>query len=166
MKSNGILFILLLVANFAFGQNNKWQVSLFFSTDCPICIQYTNKIKQIDSLCRANEIGFQLILPKGFTKNDAKKFNKKYHTNFLFKLDSKNELVKRLEAEITPEVFLENTLTRQVVYRGAIDDWFADVGKRRITTTAFYLLNAIQESLRGQLVSVPKTKAVGCIINQ
>jgi len=49
-----------------------------------------------------------------------------------------------------------------VLYRGRIDDWYADYGKRRAQPTQNDLRNALDAILQGKKVTAPTTKALGC----
>jgi mono/diheme cytochrome c family protein len=50
-----------------------------------------------------------------------------------------------------------------IVYRGAVDDQFAE-GARRPAPTAHYLRAALDEHLAGKPVTTPRTKAHGCAV--
>lgn len=158
--SKYIVFIFCFVFLSGFPQEGSKKVVLFFSTDCPICINYINKINIIDSVCKVKNIDFLIILPKDFNKKDAKKFNKKYKQKFNFQFDKQNQLVQKYKAQITPEVFY--IMNDSIKYSGAIDNWYIDIGKRRSIITENYLLDAINlMSYKYQ-----KIKAVGCFINK
>lgn len=158
--SKYIVFIFCFVFISGFSQEGSKKVVLFYSTDCPICINYINKINSIDSICRAKNIEFLIVLPKNYNKKDAKRFNKKYKQNFDFWFDKQNQLVEKYRAHITPEVFY--ILNDSIRYSGAIDNWYMDIGKRRSIITENYLLDAINlMSYKYQ-----KIKAVGCFINK
>jgi len=53
----------------------------------------------------------------------------------------------------------------EVVYKGAIDDWVQDLGKQKLTVSKHYLQDAINASLNNKEVTVKRTKAIGCLIN-
>jgi hypothetical protein len=69
-----------------------------------------------------------------------------------------------LKGEVTPEVFLLDA-QGQLLYHGAIDNWLAGIGQKRQKPNEHYLLDAINQSLLGQAVSIPYVKAQGCILN-
>jgi hypothetical protein len=50
----------------------------------------------------------------------------------------------------------------KVAYRGRIDDWYVDYGKRRGEPTRRDLRDALDAILRGAPVPNPTTKVIGC----
>ena len=52
-----------------------------------------------------------------------------------------------------------------LLYTGAIDDWVQALGKKRVKASKNYLLDAIEQTLRAEGVTIRKTKAFGCKIN-
>jgi hypothetical protein len=63
----------------------------------------------------------------------------------------------------TCETIAIDTKTMTVIYRGAVDDQFAE-GARRPAATKHYLAEALGEFLAGKPVSTPSTKAHGCVV--
>jgi hypothetical protein len=63
----------------------------------------------------------------------------------------------------TCEVVVIATEDSKVIYRGAVDDQFAE-GARRPQVTKSYLRDAVNDFLAGRPVATPKTKAHGCVI--
>ena len=64
---------------------------------------------------------------------------------------------------MTPEAFLID-VRGDVLYRGRINDLYADYGKRRAAPRTHDLRDAIAALLEGREVDVAKTKPVGCYI--
>jgi hypothetical protein len=94
----------------------------------------------------------------------VKGFTASYRLNFPLYVDKKMSLTRYLEGEVTPEVYLFNS-NGQLVYRGAIDNWLVDLGQKKQKPDQHYLLNAITQTLSGELVRLPFVKAQGCILN-
>ena len=78
-------------------------------------------------------------------------------------LDKDLTIAKLVQAEMTPEAHLIDR-TGKVVYRGRIDDLYADYGKRRRAPTSHDLRDAIECVVRGNEIKSSRTKAVGCYI--
>jgi hypothetical protein len=76
--------------------------------------------------------------------------------------DPNHVLVKKLQADVTPEAFVIGP--GGVVYRGRIDDLFADLGKKRRQARTRDLRDALDAFLSGQRVVNSRTDAVGCYI--
>jgi len=122
-------------------------------------------LSAIDSFCRLNNIDFTVVLPRSFSAHDGAAFNQKFNTNIEFYFDKRNREVRKLKAEITPQVFVVDQLKKKTEYSGAIDDWYTSVGARKLSITNDFLFDALTELIDGREVSVPKTVAVGCLIN-
>jgi hypothetical protein len=78
--------------------------------------------------------------------------------------DTRRDLVKLSEVEITPEaaVFKGN---RELIYHGRIDNWYKDFGRARPAPTTHELDEAIQAALN-RTRSVPvSVGGVGCYIS-
>ena len=80
-------------------------------------------------------------------------------------LDADQAIAKKLKAKITPEVIVLTRDSDSPIYQGAIDNLYADYGKKRKVATESYLSNALNQYLTGQEISVPKTKAIGCFLS-
>jgi hypothetical protein len=51
-----------------------------------------------------------------------------------------------------------------VLYRGRIDDRYAELGRERPTPTTHDLEDALKAAIAGKPVAVKETRAVGCIL--
>lgn len=79
--------------------------------------------------------------------------------NFMYLHDENQELAKKFEAKVNPEVFLFNS-RRELVYHGAIDDCWDNAAM----VTRVYLEDAIEYALDGIEVDFPHIPPVGCPI--
>ena len=52
-----------------------------------------------------------------------------------------------------------------LLYRGRIDDLYADFGKRRTRPTSRELKDALETVLAGKPITVTRTEAIGCDID-
>ena len=157
----------------AFAQviENKPVVLVFFATDCPICQRYVPILRGMaDSI---SDIKFILVFSKWETKEAIKTFavdlnmdshmpNQATHNITLLE-DTENYLIKKLKATTTPEAFFYSK-NHQLLYRGAIDNWFYALGRYRPQATEHYLQNAINQYLNNDKITISNTKAVGCFI--
>ena len=93
------------------------------------------------------------------------KFKEEYEFRFPVINDTAQKLTYYLNASVTPEVFLLDN-SGNIIYSGAIDNWFFDLGRYRKEATIHYLKEAL-DSNYGTLFSVNnKTKAIGCLIQR
>lgn len=142
------------------------EIYIFFSENCPICKSATLNLKELFSTFDSKGVKFTAVFPNTnlSDKNSIEKFRKKYNLPFEHKLDTNQELTKKYNATITPEVILVNNRTDEVLYRGKIDNGFEAVGKKRTVITEFYLRDALQSSLENKTIEIKETRPVGCFI--
>ena len=139
-------------------------VFVFLSTECPISQQYARRLAELHYEFSAHGIEFVAVFP--LRTDDFKtigRFKTEYGLPFRTQPDPQQKLARHLRARITPETVLQ-TKTGQIIYQGAIDDWFFALGKHRPEPSQHYLQDALRAFLANQPVLVAKTEAVGCFI--
>ncbi len=149
--------------NLSHFQDKKGIVLVFLSPTCPICQKYTLTIKALQA--QYPQLNWVGIFPKWVSKADIEAFNTRFTPEIPLLLDKKNRLVHRIGASITPEVFLLNP-KGQILYSGAIDNWYVTPGQNRVQPSEFYLKNALEQYFSGYDISLKRTQPVGCIIEQ
>jgi thiol-disulfide isomerase/thioredoxin len=150
---------------FSGGPKEKFKVYFFLAPDCPISQQYTKEINRLNDQYK-DMIDFSLVFEMEDTGKGGKEvseFVQKYHMKPSVIFDKGQLLALQLKATITPETFLLNT-TGEILYHGAIDNWYYALGKNRIDVTEHYLENAIMNIKENQPVRTPYAKATGCFI--
>jgi peroxiredoxin len=146
-------------------QNKKaFRLFVFLSPECPLCQNYSNKLNNFSKQYAANVMMYGIIPGKAYSEDVIKKFIDEYNIQFPLLIDNDKKLTSYLHAVVTPQAILLND-KNQLMYKGAIDDWAVALGKQRITTTKYYLHDALQQSLSHKTVLIKRTKAVGCRIN-
>jgi thiol-disulfide isomerase/thioredoxin len=136
------------------------QVVVFLGSECPISQKYVPVLNELTK--RFPEADFVGMFTKWDELPAVFDFKNEYQPVFPLLRDPKLRLAKLLGAVHTPEVFILKNDT--VHYRGAIDNWFADLGKFRPAPTEHYLTDALKAAFEGKPAAVQKTKAVGCKI--
>jgi len=136
-------------------------IAIFIGTDCPISQKYGHTLRELRETYP--DINIYGIIPKNFTREQIRDFKNDYRIPFNFYYDSGNRVAKEFEATITPEVFLFDN-QGNVYYSGAIDNWFYELGRNRKEPTELYLVNAIEQALKMETITIQKTDAVGCLI--
>jgi peroxiredoxin len=145
-------------------QNNL--VLIFLSPDCPLCISYTKTINVLSEKYRNNSVKFIPVYAGPFySENEIRDFQKAYNFEMPGLLDPKFQLVKMMDATITPEAVLLNTNGNKV-YSGAIDNWMYETGKKRQVITEAYLDTAISQLLKGDIPNPAEITPVGCFIEK
>lgn len=138
-------------------------VYVFLNTECPVSQQYARRLSTLHRQY-ASAVRFVAVFPlKTDSRQRIRTFSNEYGLSFDGQSDTRAKLVRQLGARITPEAIVVDRSGR-VRYQGAIDDWYVTLGKHRPDATQYYLLDALEALLAGQEVRVPKTEAVGCLI--
>jgi thiol-disulfide isomerase/thioredoxin len=146
-------------------QQNKWTLLVFLSPECPLSKNYAVVIQQLATDFQ-NQIQVVGIIPGAtFSKKEIRQFASKYKLSFPLVIDEKMATVKAVEATVTPEVVLM-TNKASLIYRGAIDDWAVDLGKKRTKASREYLRDAIKQTQEGIPVTQKINQPVGCLINE
>jgi peroxiredoxin len=162
-----IAFVIVLASSFTKKVNPEYKaitVYVFLSESCPICQSYTLTLKNLYKKYNNKNISFIGVFPNYYSDADSiTAFKKKYSIPFELIVDKDAAITKRLNATITPEVFVENE-AHQLLYSGRIDDSFYALGKRRKIISSNDLENVLQQIVTFQKINIPPTQAVGCII--
>ena len=142
----------------------KATVLFFVGHDCPISNSYAPEINRICAEFEPRKVAGYLVYPDpDLSAATAQKHTQEfgYHSPAL--LDPSHKLVKKTGVTVTPEVAVVAP-DGKLLYRGRIDNTFADFGKKRAEPTQRDLRLALEAILNHQPVPNPKTKAIGCYI--
>ena len=141
----------------------KVNVVIFITNDCPIANSYAPEIKSIIGEYSSRGAGFFLVhVDPDLGLEKAKKHAADFGYENAILRDPRHVLVSELEADVTPEAFVIGK--SGVLYRGRIDDLYADLGKKRRQARTRDLRDALDAVLSGRAVKNPTTTAVGCYI--
>ncbi len=144
--------------------DKKATVLFFLLPDCPISNAYAPEIQRICSDYEAKKIlGFVVLADPDVTVPQARKYAKEFGFKCPLLLDPNHVLVKKAGATMAPEVAVLAP-DQTVLYRGRIDDWYGDYGKRRGEPTQRDLRNALDAVAQGKQVATPTTKVIGCYL--
>ncbi|MEM8967536.1 MAG: redoxin domain-containing protein [Bacteroidota bacterium] len=139
-------------------------VVLFLDPDCPVTQKYGATIRKLREEWESKDINVVAVYPVVNIDNSTiAEFAQAYRYDFSHLPDPQQQLAKQLTARTTPEAFLLDSLG-QVRYRGAIDNWFYELGRYRRVVTEHYLKDALAAYLQGEPILLAKTEAVGCLI--
>lgn len=142
----------------------KASVLFFITTDCPISNSYAPEVQRICAEYGARKVGCNLVyVDPDLTVADVRKHVKEFRYSLPAILDPAHRLVRAAGASVTPEAAVIGP-SGKVLYRGRIDNVYASLGKRRPQATEKDLRKALDETLAGQPVATPVTKALGCYI--
>ncbi len=144
--------------------SDKPGLFIFLSPECPLCKNYSSTLNTLYQEF-SNDILFYGVIPgKAYTTKEVQAFQSTYKISFPLLIDSNKILSNYLHATITPQAILLDG-KQHLLYKGAIDNWAVSLGKQRLKPTEDYLKDAIKESVQHRLITIKRTQAVGCKIN-
>lgn len=139
-------------------------VFIFLATQCPIsngCIPELNRVAREFGNLGAEFYG--VIFERAVTREQAARHRRKFQVGFPVLFDASGELAQRLRPTHTPEAIVLNG-DLQVVYRGAIDDQYADLSRKRPKVCERYMREAVAAAVVGTSVEAPYIEPVGCLL--
>lgn len=144
--------------------SDKAVVLIFIADDCPISNGYAPEINRLYAAYGPKKIGFRLVsVDTGVSAAAIKQHAQQYGYRCPDLLDPTHALVKQIGATVTPEAAVYGP-TGKLLYKGRIDDKYADFGKVRFAATTHDLQAALDAIVADKPVPHPATKAVGCYI--
>jgi len=153
-------------------QNDSRRVRafVFVSTECPIS---TGSIKTLNELHakfskdknatseKAAEF-FGVVSDSTVTRAHAAKHFAEFKAEFPILFDASGLLAQALTPSHVPEAFVLDP-DGKLVYRGAIDNSWEALGRRRPKAEREFLADAMKSSSNGQPVAIAETTPVGCL---
>lgn len=139
-------------------------VLLFLDPDCPVSQKYGATIRKLSR--QFEEKGIQTVAIYPVVNIDGDKVNAfadEYQYEFTHLLDPRMELSKSIQASVTPEAYLLNS-KGEVIYHGAIDNWYYELGRYRRVVTQHFLKDAVRAYLQHKPIAQKETEAIGCMI--
>jgi thiol-disulfide isomerase/thioredoxin len=150
--------------NLALPRAATMKLFVFLSPECPICQGYTVKLNEFQQRYSGRIKIYGIIPGNSYKPAAVSAFAEKYKIGYPLLIDGSLGLSHYLQASVTPEVILLGP-GNELVYKGAIDNWYKALGKSRIRTTENYLQDAIDHALRQELPTIKRTTPVGCLLN-
>jgi len=146
------------------GEPSVATVVVFTRHDCPISNRYAPTVKNLYDKYSPQGVRFFLVYvdPKE-TADHIRQHLQEFDYPCPALRDPAHALVAATGATVTPEAVVYGR-DRKIVYRGRIDDLYAEYGKSRDAPTTRELADAIEAVLAGSASQLPFTTAVGCPI--
>mgnify|MGYP001247590419 CR=1 FL=1 len=140
-------------------------VKVFIALDpeCPLSQSYTKKISQLHKKYHPKVLFVCFFPGDHYTDQEINLFVKKYNLNTEFFVDRKLIITKTFNASVVPEVFVLNN-NYEIIYKGLIDNWIGEIGRKKQYINEEYLINAIEAALNNNLPLINSTEAIGCLI--
>lgn len=147
-------------------QNDRRSVRafVFVSTECPIANSYVPTLNRLFEATGAGEGKvefFGVLSDRSVTRSEAKKHFDEYQAKFPVLFDASGQLREALAPTHVPEAFVVDA-DGKLVYRGAIDDVWGEIGRRKPEATKNWLADALSAAEKGEGVVEAKTTPVGC----
>ena len=141
-------------------------VYIFLLEKCQICSASVPEIKKLYQQFQDQGVVFKGVFPNTMISNEVSmdSFVRVHEIPFPMLLDKDQELTRKLEATITPEVILMDRTNGEILYRGKVDNMYERVGKKRQVVTQFYLEEALESALNQEKIAINYTEPVGCFI--
>ncbi|MCF8464855.1 MAG: redoxin domain-containing protein [Flavobacteriales bacterium] len=143
---------------------NALTVIYFLSPECPLCINYTLVMGELNEHFASDSLKFYGVFSnEWYSPEEVRMFQLKYNLGFDMLFDTENRLAQALSATVTPEVFVLNSAS-EVLYSGKIDNWVNELGKKKLEVTDHYLRNALLAWRNGKPIHPMHTQPIGCLI--
>jgi hypothetical protein len=138
-------------------------VLIFYWHDCPICNSYAPEINRI---CAAHtNFAFYIVqVDPDLTPAAAQKHARDFALRSVVLLDGKHRLVKLAGATTTPEAVVFGK-SKNVLYRGRIDNLYPSLNQRRAEATEHDLRDALDAITAGKPIKA-QYPATGCLIQE
>lgn len=139
-------------------------VVVFTTVDCPIANGYAPEIQRLADEFEPEGVRFHLVhVDPDVDATRAAAHAREFGYRMPVLLDPTHTLVRELGATITPEAAVIRA-DGTVVYRGRIDDQWADLGVKRRAPRYRDLEDVLRAVVAGKDLPRTRTPAVGCFI--
>jgi hypothetical protein len=136
---------------------------VFLSTECPVSNSYLQTLTDLRRSIDTEKVQwFGVVTDATVKRAEAAEHFEEFKLAIPVLFDPAGYLAAELKPTHVPEAFVLNA-SGSLVYRGAIDDTWGSVGRRRPTPSKHYLADAIAAVLQGKPIATAQTKPVGCL---
>lgn len=160
------LFLFLSLCSFGQGYSDSISVNFFLLEECRISQNISGEIRYTIEHFSKGGFDFKGYFSGELSSNEKMiAFMSDYKLNMPYFLDSNKLMQAYYGAEVAPEVIVYDEKRQEILYKGRIDNSYADVGVRRRVVTSRDLRKVLQEIVDGKAISTKRTKAIGCYLN-
>lgn len=141
-------------------------VLVFTRTDCPVANQVAPEIERVRTGFSQRGVRVWMVyLDPEEPLDRIRQHQREYGLGAPALRDTRHQLVARTGVRVTPEavVYVHDSPSPRLVYRGRIDDRVIAPGRYRPSATTFDLRETIEAALQGG-ASLTTTPAFGCEI--
>jgi peroxiredoxin len=134
---------------------HKVTVFIFLATDCPNSNSYAPALARLWAQDKDHGVAFYSVYSDpAETAGNVRHHDREYGIPFPALLDPHQVLARETRANVTPEVVVASAAGEEL-YRGRIDDRFANFGRTRTHVDKHDLRDALDQILAGKPVSHP-----------
>ena len=138
------------------------RVLVFVTTECPIANGNIPTLNGLHDRFAPKGVELYAVVSDPFTtRKDAAKHYQDYKVRYPVLFDASGQLRDALRPTHVPEAFVFDG-NGKLVYRGAIDNAWVEVGKRRLVVTQHYLADTLERLVARQSPETARTRPVGC----
>lgn len=135
---------------------------IFIATRCPVSNAYNTRMVELyDQYNDKNIAILGINSNKQESVEECREHAEKHGFKFPVLKDEKNVIADMFEASVTPEAYVLNPESYEILYHGRIDD-----SRDEDNVESKDLAKALDEILGDKDVTVAKTKAFGCTIKR
>jgi hypothetical protein len=146
------------------GEGYQAVALVFLGTECPIAREYVPELNRMAAALADQPVKFVGVLSDpSLSRADAVKFRDEFQIKFPLLFDASGEIAGALRPTHVPEAIVLNP-DSELIYRGRIDDRYAELGKKRPEPTTHDLADALTAAASGNTIAVAETTPVGCPI--
>ena len=143
-------------------KDSKAILILFIATQCPVSNAYNTRMVGLYNQYHEKDIAILGINSnKQESLDECREHAEKHGFKFPVLKDEKNVIADMFEASVTPEAYVLNPESYEILYHGRIDD-----SRNEDNVESKDLAKALDEILAGKNVTVTKTKDFGCTIKR
>jgi len=151
-------------------ESDQVVVLLFSSPDCPIANAIAPEIERLHrQTVEGGGLFYVVHARKDVTPSVATAHAKAHGITAPVLLDSQQELVRAMDATVTPEMVVlacQNEVTPRKVYQGRINNLYASLGNRRDRANEHWGRDAISKALAGEPIDPPYRQPLGCLLER
>lgn len=137
---------------------------VFLSTHCPVSNGYIQTLNALHARFSEKPVDlYGVVSDASVTRADAVEHFREFKAEFPILFDSSGLLQQALKPTHVPEAMVLDR-NGQLVYRGAIDNAWEALGRRRPKAEKEFLVDAIDAALNNKVPVLSATKPVGCLI--
>lgn len=146
-------------------QNDKGstRVFVFLSTTCPISNSYIQELNRLHKTLPEDTTLYGVVSQTEVTRQHATEHFRDFEAAFPVLFDASQMLLRELQPTHVPEAFVISA-AGEIVYRGAIDNAYESIGRRRPSAEKHYLQDAIEAAVAGRKPLVAQTQPIGCVL--